>query len=139
MESVSARWLGEKRTEIVVGEARRLTAATNGSAGDHEAGASPGELLLASVASCMCLAVAHIAQKRRVSLAGLSVNAWCAAERESFRLTEVRLTVKADLPTAELRPLVAVAERYCFVSNTLRNGCAVATEVEEVAPMEANG
>jgi uncharacterized OsmC-like protein len=95
-------------------------------------------MLLASVASCMCMAVAHVARKRRVRLGALYVEAEGEADLAAFRFAEIRLTVEADLPKEELDPLVAFARRYCWVSNTLAAGCRVTTAAESIASVEAD-
>ncbi len=139
MESVSARWRGGYLTEIDVRGVHRLQA----DEGDHhpggnDAGPSPGELLLSSVASCMCMAVAHIARKRHIELNSLSVEAAGVADMAAFRFASIQVNVKADLPQSELDPLVGHAKRYCWASNTLLVGCPVTTTAQSVVQVEEN-
>ncbi|HEX2987629.1 MAG TPA: OsmC family protein [Chloroflexota bacterium] len=130
--------MGDWHTEIDVRGVHKFEGDESHKDGGMDAGPSPGELLLASVATCMCLAVKHIAQKRRVAIRGLSVDATGEADREAFRYGEVHLVVHAELPQEELNAIVAVAKRYCWVSNTLAGGCPVVTTAEPVVMVEAD-
>lgn len=123
--SVAVRWIEGYRTEVDVRGAHRLTSDEPAQVGGEDAGPMPTELLLASLATCLCLSVAHVARKRRMALADLTVHAEGAKNLEAFRFDAIALTVRAALPAAALEKLVAQAERYCFVSNTLRQGCAL--------------
>lgn len=138
MEPIRVRWLGGWHTEIDVRGVHRLEGDESHKDGGNDAGPSPGELLLASVATCMCLAVKHIAQKRHVAIRGLSVDAMGEADREAFRYKEIHLAVHAELPQEELDSLVVMAKRYCWVSNTLTGGCPVLTTAEPVVMVEAD-
>jgi uncharacterized OsmC-like protein len=93
----------------------------------------PTELLLAALGSCMCLAVAHIAKKRRIALARIAVDVSAEKDMQFFRFSEITVTVRADLPQEQLDPLFEQAKRYCFVSNTLIEGCRIHYTVESLA------
>ena len=84
-------------------------------------------LLLAGIASCMCLAVTHIARKRRIGLENLTVTAEAEKDMTAFRFHVISIVVQASLPQEELEALVDRAEGYCFVTNTLLHGCDVQT------------
>lgn len=89
------------------------------SAGGTGQGPQPTELLLGAIASCFTLAVAHSARKRDIELRGLTVDA--TGTYDGPRFTAVEIAVRAEVPRgAELERLVAVAERVCYVTNTLR-------------------
>ncbi len=139
MESVSARWRGGYLTEIDVRGVHSLKADEGPHhPGGNDEGPSPGELLLSSVASCMCMAVAHIARKQHIPLNSLLVEASGEANVAAFRFASIQVNVKADLPQDQLDPLVGVAKRYCWASNTLLAGCPVSTTAQSVVQAEEN-
>lgn len=125
MSSIWVRWLGEYRTEVDVRGVHRVRADETPEYGGQDTGPMPTELLVAAVASCMCMAVVHVARKRRVTLGELRLEAERDVDVQNFRFNSIRLTVHADVPQEELTPLVEQARRYCYVSNTVRNGCPV--------------
>jgi putative redox protein len=91
--------------------------------GGEDSGPMPTELLLAAVGSCMCLAVAHVARKRRIAIGQLSLDVGAEKDMQAFRFREIYLTIRADLPQDQLDLLMEQALRYCFVSNKLTDGC----------------
>ncbi len=124
--AVDVRWLGGYRTEIDIrGGAHRILGDEAPEYGGDDAGPMPTELLLAGVGSCMCLAVSHFAKKRRIELGRLSVRVSGVKDAEVFRFREISVEVAADLADDRLQKLVERAKAYCYVSNTLIEGCAV--------------
>jgi uncharacterized OsmC-like protein len=89
-----------------------------GHGGGTDTGPQPTELLLASVASCFALAVAHVAGKRRIALPDLAVTA--VGEYDGLRFGAIRIEVRSSHPHPELAFLVERAKSFCYVSNTLR-------------------
>jgi uncharacterized OsmC-like protein len=100
-----------RRHEIIVDEPV--------SAGGGDEGMMPTEVLWASMASCFCMSLAHVARKRDVELPGLSVVV--RAERAGTELRYGRVVIEAfaDVEDAVLERLMAPARRVCWVSNTL--------------------
>lgn len=92
------------------------------SAGGGNTGMMPTEVFCAAVASCYCLALAHVAAKRSLDLPGLRVTV--RAERAGRELRYGRLAVEAsaDVPDERLAQLIEPARRVCWVSNTLAGG-----------------
>jgi uncharacterized OsmC-like protein len=88
------------------------------SAGGGDAGPQPTEVFLASVASCFTLAVYHVAHKRGVELADLSVRA--VGEYDGPKFVNVRVEVTSTHPREELETLLQRASAVCYVSNTMR-------------------
>jgi uncharacterized OsmC-like protein len=89
------------------------------SVGGTDQGPQPTELLLASIASCFTLAMAYAAGKRGVELAGLQVRA--TGTYDGPRFSAIQLSIQADAPDLDgLRQLVPMAQRLCYVTNTLR-------------------
>lgn len=132
--TVSARWDGGLRAvvdaggfEIVVDEPE--------SVGGTGRGPQPTELLLASVASCMTIALAYVAAKRGAELAGLQVRVTGTYDGPQF--SDLRVGVRATRPTGpELDTLIAAAERVCYVTRTLRSGPGV-TVLQDPAVQDA--
>src|SRR5262245_19433351 len=101
--------------------------------GGEDSGPMPTELLLAAVGTCMCLAVAHIARKRRITITQLLLEVDAEKDMQAFRFRDIYLTIRADLPQDQLDPLVEQARRYCVVSNTLTTGCTVHFTAESLS------
>jgi putative redox protein len=115
---VTATWQGGYRTQVdarghgfAVDEPER--------AGGTDAGMMPTEVLCAAVASCYCMALAHVAGKRSLELPGLEVTV--RSERAGRELRYGRLVVqaRADVPDEQIAALIEPARRVCWVSNTL--------------------
>jgi putative redox protein len=121
---VTATWQGGYQSlvnarghEIPVDEPER--------AGGANLGMMPTEVFCAAVASCYCLALAHVAAKRSLELPGLNVSV--RAERAGRELRYGRLVVRAqaDVPDEQLAALIEPARRVCWVSNTLAGDLAL--------------
>ena len=118
---VSAAWLGGWRAQV---DARGHEIAVDEpeSAGGADAGAMPTELLLASIASCYCLALAFVAGKRGRDLPGLRVTVRTKRVGSELRYGRFDVEAQADVPADELAALLEPARRLCWVSNTLAEG-----------------
>ncbi len=126
--SVDATWDGGLRCRVSAGRFELIVDEPE-SAGGTDQGPQPTELLLAAIASCFTLAMAYSAGKRGVELAGLRVRATGDYDGPSF--SAIRILVRADAPAADdLRRLVSMAERLCYVSNTLRRTPDVTVDVD---------
>jgi putative redox protein len=121
---VTATWQGGYQSlvnarghEIPVDEPER--------AGGANLGMMPTEVFCSAVASCYCLALAHVAAKRSLELPGLNVIV--RAERAGRELRYGRLVVRAraDVPDELLAALIEPARRVCWVSNTLAGDLAL--------------
>lgn len=94
-------------------------------AGGQDAGMMPTEAFCAALASCFCLAVAHVARRDGVELADLRVDARAERAGRELRYHRIVLTTTAAADGDELAGLVARARRVCWVSNTLATPPAV--------------
>jgi uncharacterized OsmC-like protein len=117
--------MGQYRTNINIRGVHQLDSDETPEYGGNDSGPMPTEFFLASVATCLCLAVTHIGQKKKISLNNMEVSASGEKDPESFQFKEIHLQVQADLPATELQPLVMQAKKYCFVSNTIIKGCPI--------------
>ncbi len=123
--SVDATWDGGLRCRVSAGRFELIVDEPE-SVGGTDQGPQPTELLLASIAACFTLAMAYSAGKRGVELTGLQVRATGDYDGPSF--SAIRISVRADAPDC-LRRLVPVAERLCYVTNTLRRTPEVTVDV----------
>lgn len=130
---VHVQWLGGYRTRIDVRGVHELHGDETPQYGGEDSGPMPTELLLAAVGTCMCLAVAHVARKRKIAIGQLSLEIDAEKDMQAFRFRDIYLTIKADLPQDQLAPLVEQSSRYCFVSNTLAAGCEMHFTAESTA------
>ena len=125
IRTVHVRWMGQYRTNINIRGVHQLDSDETPEYGGNDSGPMPTEFFLASVATCLCLAVTHIGQKKKISLNNMEVSASGEKDPASFQFKEIHLQVQADLPATELHPLVMQAKKYCFVSNTIIKGCPI--------------
>ena len=95
--------------ELVVDEPPR--------AGGTGTGPMPTEYLLAAMASCYALALKWAADKRGITVPGLTVTA--TGTYDGPRFSRLQLSVSSQLPAEQVEQLVKPALRACYVSNTL--------------------
>jgi putative redox protein len=86
--------------------------------GGEGTGPQPTALLLASVASCFTLALAHVARKRGVELSDISVRA--TGDYDGPKFGKIALEVSSSVSSDELDALCERASAVCYVSNTFR-------------------
>ena len=125
IRTVHVRWMGQYRTNINIRGVHQLDSDETPEYGGNDSGPMPTEFFLASVATCLCLAVTHIGQKKKILLNNMEVSASGEKDPASFQFKEIHLQVQADLPATELQSLVMQAKKYCFVSNTIIKGCPI--------------
>jgi putative redox protein len=87
--------------------------------GGDDAGMMPTEVFFAGLASCFCLAVAHVAAKRDIELPGLRVSVDAERVGRELRYGRVRVEVAAACGEHDLDALVKRAKPFCWVSNML--------------------
>src|SRR5690606_20998372 len=112
--TVSVAWRGGYRTQIDVRGVHLIQGDETPQYGGEDTGPMPTELLLAGLGSCMCLAIAHVARKRRIELNELVVDVQAEKDMQAFRFSEISLNIRSDLPIQQLEPLVDQSKRYCF-------------------------
>jgi putative redox protein len=124
---VHTTWDGGMRAVTQVG---RFTLVVDEpeSAGGADTGPQPTDLLLASITSCMTLAIAFVAKKRDIELSGLEIAG--TGVYEGLRFERVALSVSSSGTSRDvLAELLPEAERLCYVSNTLREQPELVVEV----------
>lgn len=93
-----------------------------GSVGGEDTGFMPTELLCAALASCFTLAIGHVARKRDIDVPGLEVEVVATRAGRELRYDRLTVEARAGIDGELLADLVAKAERFCWVSNTLSAG-----------------
>jgi putative redox protein len=94
-------------------------------AGGGDSGPMPTELLCAALASCFCLALVHVAAKRRRELPELRVTVDARRAGRELRYGRLRVEAQAAVAGEELAALVKQARPFCWVSNTLAEDLVV--------------
>jgi putative redox protein len=118
-----ATWTAEWKGGMVVdvsGRGHALRVDEPPEFGGTDTGPMPTELVAAALASCFCLALAWAARKRRVALEALEVAVRPRRAPGEPRHGRYDVRVHAPLPRETLEPLVRLAERFCWVTNTLK-------------------
>jgi putative redox protein len=105
--------------------------------GGEGTGPAPTALLLASVASCFTLALAHVARKRGVELGDVSVQA--IGRYDGPKFGSLAIEVSGSLGKDELERLAEIAARVCYVSNTLAVVDGVDVSVVAARPSSVGG
>lgn len=104
--------------------------------GDSKAGASPVQTLAFSIAGCMAMDVVEIIRKGRHTLHGLSAQIiGDRADLHPRRLVRVYLkfTVHGDVPPPAVERAITLSrEKYCSVSNSLKDDIEFTTSFEVV-------
>lgn len=97
--------------------------------GGDDSGPMPTEVLAAALASCMCIAVAWAARKRRVELRDLAVEVRMHREPGQPRHGRYEVRVESSAAQELLEPCVSLGARYCWVTNTLKHPPEIAYTV----------
>jgi uncharacterized OsmC-like protein len=115
---VEARWQGGLSATVTARD-HELVADEPKADGGGDAGMMPTELFFAGLASCFCLAVAHVAAKRDIVLPGLRVTVDAERPGSELRYSRLRVEVAAIAGEHDLEALVTRAKPFCWVSNML--------------------
>jgi putative redox protein len=122
--AVTATWLGGYAAEVDA-RGHRIMIDEPESAGGENGGMMPTEALCAALASCFCLAVAHVARRDGVEVSDLRVDATAERAGRELRYGRIVVTTTAAVAADVLAELVVRARRVCWVSNTLADPPAV--------------
>jgi putative redox protein len=102
--------------------------------GDSQAGASPVQMLAASLAACMVIDIVSILQKGRHPLQGLTAHlSGERAQEHPHRFLRFTLTceVVGDVPGAAVERAIALSrEKYCSVWHSLREDIELTVSFE---------
>lgn len=115
---VEARWTGGL-SAVASAREHEVHVDEPAAAGGGDSGMMPTELMLSGLATCFCLAVAHVAAKRDIELPGLRVVVDGERIGRELRYGRLRVEVAAGAGEHDLEALVARAKQFCWVSNML--------------------
>ena len=121
---VEARWQGGLSAAVTARD-HELLADEPESYGGGNRGMMPTELFFSGLASCFCLAVAHVAAKRGIELPGLRVTVDAERIGSELRYGRLRVEVAAIAGEHDLAALVERAKPFCWVSNMLASDLEV--------------
>ena len=129
---VTATWEGGYATTVQA-RGHRIPVDEPEHAGGADGGAMPTEIFCAALASCFCMAIAHVARRDgEPEPTGLTVDVRAVRAGRELRYGEVVVTARAAVPLEQLESLVTRARRVCWVSNTLAKLPAVEYRSTEV-------
>lgn len=117
----TASWRGGYATDVAV-RAHTVRVDEPVDVGGGDTGPMPTELFCAALASCFCLAVAHVARKRSIELPHLRVSVEAERAGRDLRYDRLTVTTDADIDAQALAQLVDRARPFCWVSNMLAAG-----------------
>lgn len=121
--TVEGQWRGGWRCDVTAGDFA-ITVDEPVSLGGTNQGPQPTDLLLAAVASCFTLSIAHVARKRSIPLHSIAVVVTGVYDGPRFRSIAVEGVLGCD--EAHVDALLRGAERVCYVTNTICSNVAVA-------------
>lgn len=123
-----AEWKGGMATDVT-GRGHTIRVDEPTEFGGQDTGPMPTEVLAAALASCMCIAIAWAARKRRVELADVTVEVRMHRADGEPRHGRYDLRVESSAPADVLEACVELGSRYCWVTNTLKNPPQITYEV----------
>jgi putative redox protein len=121
---VTATWRGGYATDVRA-RGHELRVDEPPEAGGTDTGPMPTEVFWASLASCFCLAIGHVAAKRAIELPGLRVTVRAVRAGRELRYESAEVEAAAAVDGDVLAALVERARAFCWVSNTLEAGVDV--------------
>lgn len=131
----SLHWTGGAQGGVSAPGRPDLTITSPSEFGGRDDAWNPELLLVAAVESCLLLTALSVAQRQKLALSGYSSQATGRMEKtpEGLRFTgievAIRLKVSAPEDLEKAKKLVAIAEKYCPVSNAAKCPVHVTAEV----------
>jgi putative redox protein len=124
---VSATWSpGPLNTTVEFDSGRTLLVDEPISVGGTELGPQPTDLFIASIASCFTLALVYAAGKANLPLTSVRVVVTGTYAGPRFSAIAIHAEL-GGVPATDQPALLAAAERYCYVTNTLRRPPLITT------------
>ena len=138
---ITGAWRGDSDTGVGVltGSGPDIALDYPVSLGGHDDKANPEELLLQAVAACYMLTLVAVAERRRVPVVAVAVEAFGDVVRQpggTLKYTTIRLRPRISLSGADeaqlasARDLAHKADLYCPISNAIRGNVEVTIEPE---------
>ena len=99
--------------------------------GGEDRGPLGGEYLLLALGGCFMSNLLAAIRAREAAISDVRITVNATIEGSPDRFTALTLTIAATYQDAELmKKLVALAERSCIVTNTLRSGVSITVTTE---------
>ena len=118
---VSATWTAGEQASISIRK-HKLEAYLR-----PEKGILPPELLLASLASCMSLAMAYLSRKMKIELPPTTITV--RGTLHEFSIVNLEMEVACGLPRDSLEKMIEEAKQVCYVFRTLSGGRNITTRI----------
>lgn len=122
----SLQWNGANQGTASAAGRPDLTITSPSEFGGRDDTWNPELALVAAVESCLLLTALSVAQRQKLALAGYASQATGRMEKtpEGLRFTGIDVAIRLKVGAAEdvekAKKLVAIAEKYCPVSNALK-------------------
>lgn len=132
----SLQWNGGSQGTVAAAGRPDLTITSPSEFGGRDDAWNPELMLVAAVESCLLLTALSVAARQKLTLAGYASQATGHMEKtpEGLRFTgiEVAVQLKVNSPAdaEKAQKLMAIAEKYCPVSNAVKCPVRVTCEVE---------
>ena len=114
----TAEWTGGVSARVS-GRGHAIQADEPPEFGGSDTGPMPTEILAAALASCFCMALAWSAKRRQVEVTSIEVDVRAERAGKEPRHGAYDIWVRSSVSPDQLAPLVELAKRVCWVSNTL--------------------
>jgi putative redox protein len=127
------KWLNESNLSLGIAGNHSVTIGRLGESDDANTGFKASELLLLSLAGCFNSTLVRATKSRQISLTKLDTQVYAESAENPSRFSALRLEVDLaatdkdgiELSAEELDKLIEIAERGCFITNTLRPSVAI--------------
>ena len=97
----------------------------------EDTGMMPTELFLCSLASCFCIALVFVANKKGVEIKDMKVNVKGKKDLKNFLFSSLIVEVQSSLSSPTLECIINLAKKYCFVSNTISKSCLIEYRIQD--------
>jgi len=98
----------------------------------EDTGMMPTELFLSSLASCFCLSLVFVANKKRIQFTNMQVDVNAEADTENFRYSKLIVKVMSSVAQSKLEEMIGQAKKYCYVTNTISHSCPIEYEIVQI-------
>jgi len=135
MLSAKMKWTGGLKFEGTSAFGHKIITDGGKNAGGEEAGYKPTELLFFSIAGCAGIDVVRILEKQRQKLTSLEIEMTAHQDDnypKPFHTIEVKFIARGENvdPKKLQRAIELSEEKYCVVSQTIKNETKIETSFE---------
>ncbi len=135
MLSAKMKWAGGLKFEGTSAFGHKIVTDGSREAGGEEAGYKPTELLLYGIAGCAGIDIVRIMEKQRQKLTSLEIELTAHQNKDypkPFHTIEVKYIARGEnIDPNKLAKAIELSEdKYCVVSQTVKNVTTVKTDFE---------